>query len=80
MVNYILYITMFFNWLAQRVPGRSGNMGCRVFNRGIQNQKGFWPKINILKGNYFILLIETVASCQKMTKFDFQKISDFFII
>jgi hypothetical protein len=26
-----------------------GNMGCRVFKGGIQNQKGFWLKINIQK-------------------------------
>ena len=27
-------------------------MGCRVSKGGIQNQKGFWLKINIPKGNY----------------------------
>ena len=26
-------------------------MGCRVFNREIQNKTYFWPKINILEGN-----------------------------
>ena len=29
-----------------------GNTGCGVFKGGIQNQKGFWLKINILNGNY----------------------------
>ena len=29
-----------------------GNMGCGVFKRGVQNQKGFCIRINILKGNY----------------------------
>ena len=29
-----------------------GNTGCGVFKRGVQNQKKFCLKINILKGNY----------------------------
>ena len=29
-----------------------GNTGCGVFKEGIQNQKGFWLKINISKGNF----------------------------
>ena len=28
------------------------NTGCRVFKRGVQNQKDFCLRINILKGNY----------------------------
>ena len=28
-----------------------GNTGCGVFKEGIQNQKGFWLKIKISKGN-----------------------------
>ena len=28
-----------------------GNMGCKVFKSGIQNQINFLPKINIIKGN-----------------------------
>ena len=55
-------------------------MGCRVFNRGIQKQKSFWPEINTIKGNYLILLIDIVtimASCQKVSKFDSQKSMDF---
>ena len=34
---------------------RYGNMCCRVFEGGTQNWKGFWPKINILRGTCFIL-------------------------
>ena len=34
---------------------RYGNMGCRVFEEGTPNKKGFWPKINNLRGNCFIL-------------------------
>ena len=29
-----------------------GNTGCGVFRQGVQNQKGFCLRINILKGNY----------------------------
>ena len=29
-----------------------GNIGCGVFKRGVQNQKDFCLRINILKGNY----------------------------
>ena len=29
-----------------------GNTGCGVFKRGVQNQKDFCLRINILKGNY----------------------------
>ena len=32
-----------------------GNTGCGVFRRGVQNQKDFCLRINILKGNYWIL-------------------------
>jgi hypothetical protein len=31
------------------VTGDYENTGCGVFNGGIQNQKGFWLKINIPK-------------------------------
>ena len=34
------------------VCGNYGNTGCGVFKGGIQNQKSFWLKINIPKGNY----------------------------
>ena len=43
-----------------------GNMGCRIFKRGIQNKKDCWAKINILKGSYWNLTIDIVASCQKL--------------
>ena len=43
-----------------------GSMGCRVFQRGIQNWKDFRLKINIPKGNDWILRIGVVASCQKL--------------
>ena len=36
----------------------------QIFKGGVQNYKDFWPKINILKGNYCILGIEIVASHQ----------------
>ena len=27
-----------------------GNVGCQVFNTGMQNQTDLWPKINMLRG------------------------------
>ena len=49
-----------------------GNMGCRVFKRGVQNWKDFCLKINVPKGNYWILRIGVIGRCQKVPKFDFQ--------
>ena len=43
-----------------------GNTGCWVFKGGLQNYIGFWLKINILKGNYYIFWIDVVSSCQKL--------------
>ena len=43
-----------------------GNTGCRVFLWGVQNQKDFCLKINIPKGNYWILQIGVLASWQKL--------------
>ena len=40
--------------------------------RGIQNQIDFWLKINIPKGNYWILRIGVVGRCQKVPKLVFQ--------
>ena len=41
-----------------------GNTGCGVFKRGIQNVKYFCLRINISKGNYWILSFGLMASCQ----------------
>ena len=41
-----------------------GNTGCRVFKRGVQNQKGLCLRINILKGNYSILRIGLVGASE----------------
>ena len=49
-----------------------GNTGCRVFKRGVHNWEDFCLKINIPKGNYWILRIGVMGRCQKMPKFDFQ--------
>ena len=38
-----------------------GNTGCRVFKKGIQNWKDFCQKINIPKGNYWILQISKIG-------------------
>ena len=49
-----------------------GNLGCRVLKEGMQNDIAFWPTINILKGNYCILSVDTVANCQKVPESDIQ--------
>jgi hypothetical protein len=51
---------------------RYGNTGCGVFKGGIQNKKGFWLRINLLKFFFLILRIGVVERCQKVPKFDFQ--------
>ena len=42
-----------------------GNMGCKVFKPGVQNQKDFCLRINILKGNYWILIIGLVGASRR---------------
>ena len=41
-----------------------GNTGCWVFKQGVHNWKDFCLKINIPKGNYWILRIGVMASFQ----------------
>ena len=43
-----------------------GSTGCEVFKWGVQNVNGFCLKIDILKGNYWILRIGLVGRCQKL--------------
>ena len=60
-------------WISlSKVSADYGNTGCGVFKRGVQNEKDFCLRINILKGNYWILSFGLMASCQKVPKFDFQ--------
>ena len=42
------------------------NTGCRGFKRGVQNWKDCCLKINIPKGNYWILRIGVMGRCQKL--------------
>ena len=46
-----------------------GNTGCRVFKGGIQNYKDSCQKINIPKGNYWILKVGIEASCKNWASF-----------
>ena len=41
-----------------------GNTGCGVFKQGVQNQKDFSLRINILKGNFSILRIGLVGASE----------------
>ena len=45
-----------------------GNRGCGVFKGGVQNQKGFCIRINMPKGNYWILKIGLVGSLSSLQK------------
>ena len=51
-----------------------GNPGCGVFKRGIQNKKDFCIKINIPKGNYWILRIGLMGSPSGLQKSGFLKL------
>ena len=53
-----------------------GNTGCQVFKQGVQNWKYFCLKINIPKGNDWILRFGLMASWQKVPKFDFQSVKN----
>ena len=46
-----------------------GNTGCRVFKWGVQNWKYFCLRINLPKGNYWILRIGVVGMCQNVPKY-----------
>ena len=46
--------------------GYYGNTGCGVFKWGVQNLKDFCLRINILKGNHWILRIGLMGRCQKL--------------
>ena len=41
-----------------------GNTGCGVFKWGVQNWKGFCIRINILKGNYWMLRIGLMGASE----------------
>ena len=59
------------------------NTGCWVFKQGVQNCKDFCLKINIPKGNYWILRIGVMERCQNLTfkvNFLHQKSSESFSI
>ena len=55
-----------------KIMRTSFNWNMAVFKRGMQNSKDFCLRINILKGNYWILRIGLMGRCQKVPKFDFQ--------
>ena len=49
------------------------NTGCRGFKRGVQNWKDCCLKINIPKGNYWILRIGLMGSLSSLLKSEFLK-------
>ena len=64
-----------FNWNSYLVClYKYGNMGCWVFKGRIQNWKDFCIKINILKGNYWILRIGQMGSLSSLQKSEFLKL------
>ena len=56
-----------------------GNRGCGIFKRGIQNQKGFCIRINIPKGNFWILRIGLAGSLSSLQKSQFIKLNISFL-
>ena len=54
------------NFKKEIIRSGYGNTGCGVFKRGVQNWKYFCLKINIPKGNYWILRIGVMGRCQKL--------------
>ena len=54
-----LIFSLFQTWIVLY-----GNTGCGVFKRGVQNLKGFCLRINILKGNYWVLRIGLVGASE----------------
>ena len=54
-----------YTFIQSSISTQYGNTGCGVFKRGVQNKKDFCIRINIFKGNYGILSIGLMASCQK---------------
>ena len=59
-----------FIWYIQslyyKLTACNGNSGCRVFKPGLQNWKDFCLRINIPKGNYWILKIGVVVNRLKL--------------
>ena len=61
---------IFCAWLG----GYFGNTGCQLFKRGIRNWKDFCLKINIPKGNYWILRIGLMGSLSSLQKSEVLKL------
>ena len=60
-----------FILFCRSVPNKQyGNKGCEVSKKGIENYIDFWPKINILQGNYCTLSMDVCS--QKVEKSDLQ--------
>ena len=51
-----------------------GNRGCGIFKGGIQNWKGFCIRINIPKGNFWILRIGLAGSLSSLQKSELLKL------
>ena len=71
-INNNKYFLSFFSDCAPPPPimqrrhsDKPGSTGCRVFKRGVQNLKHFCVRINIPKGNCWILRIE-LGSLQQL--------------
>ena len=54
------------------ISAQYGITGCGVFKGGIQNQKGFWLKINCIQMKLPNFENWSNGRCQKVPKFDFQ--------
>ena len=65
----ISILPVLINWRGNYCPlwlRYHGNTGCQVSKQEVQNHKDFCIRINRAKGNYWILRIGIVTSCQKL--------------
>ena len=65
--------------LWKKLTQRYGNMSCWVFKWGVHIWKFFWLKINIPKGNYWILRIGVMGRCLEVQEFTMSKIIGIFL-
>ena len=61
-------ITMHWRFMGHQSYVLYGNRGCGVSKGGVKNYKGFCIKINIPKGNFWILRIGLMGGPQYLAK------------
>ena len=65
---------LLFPFTILHVYEKYGSTGCGGFKGGVQNWKGFCIRINMPKGNYWILRIGLVGSLSSLQKSELLKL------